>query len=159
MPRTARASVGGICYHVLNRGNGRAKVFHKDADYAAFVQLLADANERLPRVKACLTAVFPVFRLATGLRDRNDENELGIDLIDDRVCESSQHHEPMIVIVGRERIRIELHQLQHTIDFILKSYRGSRTPLVIPFASQSVFAIGFRVKDDLNHGRHPVRGL
>lgn len=48
MPRTARASVGGICYHVLNRGNGRAKVFHKDGDYAAFVQLLADANERLP---------------------------------------------------------------------------------------------------------------
>lgn len=23
MPRTARASVGGMCYHVLNRGNGR----------------------------------------------------------------------------------------------------------------------------------------
>lgn len=48
MPRTARASVGGMCYHVLNRGNGRAKVFHKDADYASFVDLLAEANERLP---------------------------------------------------------------------------------------------------------------
>jgi hypothetical protein len=24
MPRTARASVGGYCYHVLNRGNARA---------------------------------------------------------------------------------------------------------------------------------------
>ena len=48
MPRTARASVGGICYHVLNRGNGRAEVFHKDGDYAAFVDLLAAANERLP---------------------------------------------------------------------------------------------------------------
>jgi putative transposase len=48
MPRTARASAGGLCYHVLNRGNGRADVFHKDGDFAAFLQLLADANERLP---------------------------------------------------------------------------------------------------------------
>ena len=48
MPRTARASVGGVCYHVLNRGNGRAEVFHKDGDYAAFLDLIAEANERLP---------------------------------------------------------------------------------------------------------------
>src|SRR3990172_9968876 len=48
MPRTARASAGGVCYHVLNRGNGRAKVFHKEGDYAAFVDLLAAANDRLP---------------------------------------------------------------------------------------------------------------
>lgn len=37
-----------MCYHVLNRGNGRAKVFHKDGDYAAFLDLMARANERLP---------------------------------------------------------------------------------------------------------------
>lgn len=48
MPRTARASQGGYCYHVINRGNGRAAVFHKDGDYDAFVRLLADAHERLP---------------------------------------------------------------------------------------------------------------
>ena len=48
MPRTARAAVGGMCYHVLNRGNGRAEVFHKDADFAAFLDLMAEANERLP---------------------------------------------------------------------------------------------------------------
>jgi len=48
MPRTARASAGGVCYHVLNRGNGRAEVFHKEGDYAAFVDLLAAAKERLP---------------------------------------------------------------------------------------------------------------
>ncbi len=47
MSRTARASAGGVCYHVLNRGNGRAEVFHKDADFAAFVDLMAEANERL----------------------------------------------------------------------------------------------------------------
>jgi putative transposase len=40
MPRTARASVGGLCYHVLNRGNGRQTDFHKDGDYAAFVEAL-----------------------------------------------------------------------------------------------------------------------
>ena len=28
MPRTARASVGDYCYHVINRGNARAEVFH-----------------------------------------------------------------------------------------------------------------------------------
>ena len=28
MPRTARASVGDVCYHVLNRGNGRMRTFH-----------------------------------------------------------------------------------------------------------------------------------
>ena len=48
MPRTARASVGGLCYHVLNRGNARSDVFHKDGDFAAFVKLMASANARLP---------------------------------------------------------------------------------------------------------------
>ncbi len=48
MPRTARAAVGGVCYHVLNRGNGRADVFHKPEDYDAFVEIMAQACERLP---------------------------------------------------------------------------------------------------------------
>src|SRR5437764_12735691 len=47
MPRTARASLGGCCYHVLNRGNARAEVFHKRQDYAAFVGLFEPACERL----------------------------------------------------------------------------------------------------------------
>jgi len=48
MPRTARADSGGVCYHVLNRGNGRAEVFHKPEDYEAFLRLIPLANERLP---------------------------------------------------------------------------------------------------------------
>jgi putative transposase len=48
MPRTARASQGGFCYHVLNRGNGRRTVFHKDGDYLAFLKLLTEAAERTP---------------------------------------------------------------------------------------------------------------
>ena len=48
MPRAARALVGGQVYHVLNRGNGRANVFHKPADFAAFVKLIGEAKERYP---------------------------------------------------------------------------------------------------------------
>jgi putative transposase len=48
MPRTARADLGGVCYHVLNRGNGRAEVFHQPEDYEAFLRLIPLANERLP---------------------------------------------------------------------------------------------------------------
>jgi hypothetical protein len=33
MPRTARASTGGIYCHVLNRGNARQDVFHEDDDH------------------------------------------------------------------------------------------------------------------------------
>jgi putative transposase len=48
MPRTAHSSVGGYCYHVLNRGNGRATVFHKPQDYLAFLALIAEAGLRHP---------------------------------------------------------------------------------------------------------------
>lgn len=48
MPRTARASVGGVIYHALNRGNRQATVFHKPADYDAFVDAIAEASRRLP---------------------------------------------------------------------------------------------------------------
>ena len=48
MPRTARASVGQYCYHVINRGNGRDQVFHADGDFQAFIALLGDACRRLP---------------------------------------------------------------------------------------------------------------
>ena len=48
MPRTARASAGDVCYHVLNRGNGRQRIFHRDEDYAAFLDLLATACARRP---------------------------------------------------------------------------------------------------------------
>jgi putative transposase len=47
MPRGARDARGGYCYHVLNRGNARRTVFHKEADFAAFVKLLREAGERL----------------------------------------------------------------------------------------------------------------
>lgn len=48
MPRTARASAANYCYHVLNRGNARNSVFHKDDDCQAFVALIAEAGLRVP---------------------------------------------------------------------------------------------------------------
>lgn len=48
MPRTARAMVGDLCYHVINRGNARATVFHDQRDYRAFLTLVQLASERVP---------------------------------------------------------------------------------------------------------------
>ncbi len=47
MARTLRASVGGICCHVINRGNGGAAVFLDEADYRAFIDLMTAAHRRL----------------------------------------------------------------------------------------------------------------
>jgi len=33
MPRPKRKCVGGIVYHVLNRANGRLRIFKKRADF------------------------------------------------------------------------------------------------------------------------------
>ena len=48
MPRTGRACQAGFCYHVLNRGNARSEVFHKPADYVAFLQAISESSVRLP---------------------------------------------------------------------------------------------------------------
>ncbi len=48
MPRTARASIGGVCYHVMNRGNKKAQVFHDGEDYQYFLSLITRASERVP---------------------------------------------------------------------------------------------------------------
>ena len=46
MARNPRRIDAGTIYHVLNRGNGRRMLFNKDADFAAFMKLLAEAVER-----------------------------------------------------------------------------------------------------------------
>lgn len=45
MPRIARGHSDGLIYHILNRGNGRQNVFHKDGDFKAFVELLLSIQE------------------------------------------------------------------------------------------------------------------
>jgi putative transposase len=56
MPRPPRAFVANYCYHVLNRANRRAEVFHDPADYDAFISLMvrAQEHEELPILAACL---------------------------------------------------------------------------------------------------------
>jgi REP-associated tyrosine transposase len=47
MARRRRCADGGYVYHVLNRAVGRATLFAKPADYAAFEKILRQAWERL----------------------------------------------------------------------------------------------------------------
>jgi len=45
MPRPPRADEAGGLYHALNRGNARATIFHKEADFEAFERILAEGLE------------------------------------------------------------------------------------------------------------------
>jgi putative transposase len=58
MPRTARASVGDICYHVINRGNARQDVFRKNGDYQTFIDLLRRTSEHI-RIRLLAYCVMP----------------------------------------------------------------------------------------------------
>ena len=48
MGRPLRTALGGLIYHVLNRGNGRMQIFNTDSDYNAFENVIAQACERVP---------------------------------------------------------------------------------------------------------------
>jgi putative transposase len=48
MPRQARNAPGGLVYHVLNRANGRLRLFKKEEDFLAFERVLKLAHEQVP---------------------------------------------------------------------------------------------------------------
>lgn len=48
MPRRARNAPGGLVYHVLNRANGRLRLFKKPEDFLAFERVLAEAHAKEP---------------------------------------------------------------------------------------------------------------
>ena len=48
MPRRKRKNLGNIVYHVLNRANGRLRIFKKAGDFEAFERILAEGLERFP---------------------------------------------------------------------------------------------------------------
>lgn len=48
MPRFSRPIPGGICAHVVTRGNARATIFHSEADHREFISLMESATERVP---------------------------------------------------------------------------------------------------------------
>jgi len=46
MPRSQRADVANIIYHVINRSNARMAIFEKDNDFLAFLEVLHEAKEK-----------------------------------------------------------------------------------------------------------------
>lgn len=58
MPRAARVTPGGFVYHVLNRGVGRNRLFWKDADYAAFEQIMEETLTTRP-MRICAYCLMP----------------------------------------------------------------------------------------------------
>jgi len=70
MPRTQREETGGLYCHVLNRGNGRAEVFHDEGDYAGFLELLSLACERVAMRVAAVCLMPNHFHLV--VRPRGD---------------------------------------------------------------------------------------
>ena len=71
-----------MVYHVLNRGNGRMRLFHKEGDYEAFERVLA---EGLQRYEMELLSPWPLKRprnwAARVNRELNDQQLEGI-----RIC-------------------------------------------------------------------------
>jgi putative transposase len=59
MGRPLRLSLGGYVYHVLNRANGRRRIFHKDADYHAFERVLEEALGHVPGVRLLAYCLMP----------------------------------------------------------------------------------------------------
>lgn len=58
MPRATRVVPGGMVFHVLNRGVGRMRLFHKEADYAAFEEILEEVLAVQP-MRICAYCLMP----------------------------------------------------------------------------------------------------
>ncbi len=48
MPRVNRYLADGYPYHVINRGNGKQKIFHKSQDFEVFIKIMKEAKEHYP---------------------------------------------------------------------------------------------------------------
>ena len=58
MPRASRSAPGGMVFHVLNRGVGRQRLFHKSADYMAFEEIIAETLDKVP-MRICNYLLMP----------------------------------------------------------------------------------------------------
>lgn len=47
MPRSVRVVPGGVCYHVINRSSGRARIFDSAGDYRYFIHAIQRTQEHL----------------------------------------------------------------------------------------------------------------
>ena len=58
MGRAKRITLGGYAYHVLNRANGRLRIFRKDGDFAAFEAILQVVQKKMDsRLPGCVAIV------------------------------------------------------------------------------------------------------
>jgi putative transposase len=48
MPRANRCLAEGFTFHIINRGNGKQTIFHKDQDFRSFVELIKESKKRYP---------------------------------------------------------------------------------------------------------------
>jgi len=92
MPRTARASQGGFCYHALNRGNDRHTVFHKDGDFNAFCKVLAEAVQRTDMRLLAYCLMPNHFHLALWPRHDGDLSTFMMWLLTAHVRRYHQHY-------------------------------------------------------------------
>jgi putative transposase len=58
MSRPKRITLGGYVYHVLNRANGRLRIFRKKDDFLAFENILAEGIENF-QMRICGYCVMP----------------------------------------------------------------------------------------------------
>ena len=59
MPRVGRVAPGGVVQHVLNRGNGRGRLFGKPGDYDAFLRAMLAAAAAVPGVRVLAWCLMP----------------------------------------------------------------------------------------------------
>lgn len=59
MPRALRHAIGGIIYHVMNRGCGRMRLFNRPGDYDSFLRVLMEAAVRFPGVRILALCLMP----------------------------------------------------------------------------------------------------
>src|SRR5438874_1075913 len=59
MARRRRTDAADVVYHVLNRRVGKARLFFKPADYAAFEKVLEEAARRFPDVLLLAYCLMP----------------------------------------------------------------------------------------------------
>ena len=84
MPRIARGLVGGFVYHILNRGNGKQEVFHKDQDYEMYEQITAtmtnlnNMTANLEELSAMLGDSSPEIKMAMQNVNRAMDEAIGL---------------------------------------------------------------------------------
>jgi putative transposase len=59
MGRALRVAPGGYVYHVLNRANGRSRIFQKNGDYEAFERILEESLEHVPGMRLLAYCLMP----------------------------------------------------------------------------------------------------